>query len=173
MAPSPQRPAPTSTAGIVLWRRAARSSEGRVGIDILLVHPGGPFWAKKDEHAWSIPKGEFDPNTETASDAAAREFAEELGQPVPKGELLALDPFRAGKKRLSAFALEADFDTSVIQPGDTHRGMVELEWPPRSGQIQQFPEVDRAAWIDLTNATEKLHKGQAPLIEQLQSALRG
>ena len=177
MAPAAGRSghAPTSTAGIVVWRRSASSPlDGSIldgGIEILLVHPGGPFWAKKHEHAWSIPKGEFDPATETAQDAAFREFLEETGLPVPEGEIVTLDPFRAGKKQLHAFAIEGDLDADVIQPDDEHRSMVELEWPPRSGQKQQFPEVDRAAWVALSNAGEALHKGQGPLVDQLKVRL--
>ena len=171
MAPAPRPSGPKSTAGIVVWRHADRSGQPKAGIEILLVHPGGPFWAKKDEHAWSIPKGEFDPDDETPINAARREFEEELGQPAPGGDLLTLDPFRAGKKRLHAFAVEGDFDTTAIKPDDTHRSMVDLEWPPRSGEVAHFPEIDRAAWFELAKAAEKLHKGQAPLAIQLTSRL--
>lgn len=154
-----------------MWRRSDGADPLLTGIEILLVHPGGPFWAKKDEHAWSIPKGEFDPASETPSEAAQREFDEELGQPVPCGDLLTLDPFRAGKKQLHAFAVEGDIDPACIRPEDTHRSMVELTWPPTSQQIIEFPEVDRAAWFDLAEAEAKLHKGQAPLVDQLRSRL--
>ena len=160
MAPAARRSghAATSTSGVVLWRR--RSTGEHDGdppdgaIEILLVHPGGPFWAKKDEHAWSIPKGEFDPATETAEDAAAREFLEEIGLPVPAGEMVAIDPFRAGKKQLHAFAIQGDLDADTVQPDDQHRSMVELEWPPQSGQTQKFPEIDRAAWVGLSDAVD-------------------
>lgn len=168
--------APTSTAGIVVWRRRAGggiSVDGISidGIEILLVHPGGPFWAKKDEHAWSIPKGEFDPETETAVDAATREFVEELGRLVPEGDLTMLKPFRAGKKQLHAFAVEGDVDAEMIQPDDQHRSMVELEWPPRSGRTATFPEVDRAEWVTLSEAEGKLHKGQRRVVDELQAML--
>lgn len=166
MAPAARSPsAPVATAGVVVWRRTAAD------IEILLVHPGGPFWAKKDEHAWSIPKGEFDPGTETPQAAAHREFVEELAQPVPAGDVIEIESFRAGKKRLYAFAIEGDVDITLIGPDDTNRSTVELEWPPRSGQTQLFPEVDRAAWVALDNAATKLHKGQAPLVERLREAL--
>jgi len=165
---------PTTTAGIAVWRRASlgqtRRSEGATGIEILLVHPGGPFWAKKDEHAWSIPKGELNEN-ESPADAAVREFNEEVGQPVPEGELVALDPFRAGKKWLHAYTVEGDIDAELVDPNDTHRSMVELVWPPRSDRKQLFPEVDRAAWFDLAEAPIKLHKGQAPLVGLLLAKL--
>lgn len=171
MATAARPSGPLSTAGIVLWRRTEGPTADGAGIEILLVHPGGPFWAKKDEHAWSIPKGEFDPDSETPEAAARREFNEEIGLQTPNGQVLVLDAFRAGKKRLHAFAVEGDLDPAVVQPGDTHRSMVELEWPPRSGQTQLFPEVDRAGWFDLDEAAAKLHKGQAPLVEQLRTAL--
>ncbi len=174
MAPAAGRSghAPTSTAGVVVWRRCSgRPLED--SIEIFLVHPGGPFWAKKVEHAWSIPKGEFDPATETPADAAFREFLEEVGLPVPEGEILTLDPFRAGKKQLHAFAIEGDLDADIIQPNDEHRSMVELEWPPRSGQKQLFPEVDRATWVALSDAGGALHKGQGPLVGQLRMRLLG
>ncbi len=159
----------TMTAGIVLWRRAqgARSPSSAETIEILVVHPGGPFWAKKDEHAWSIPKGEFDPETETALDAARREFEEETGTPAPLGPFAELDSFRAGKKHLHAFAIEGDFDHATISADDEHRSMVELEWPPRSGRRQRFPEVDRESWVPLSTASDKLHKGQRPVVDQL------
>lgn len=156
---------PTSTAGIVVWRRTDDA------IEILLVHPGGPFWAKKDQHAWSIPKGEFTPSEESAEDAATREFVEEMACLVPDGVRTPLSPFRAGKKMLYAFCVEGDFDTDLITPEDQHRSMVELEWPPRSGAKKRFPEVDRAAWVPLLTARDKLHKGQAPLVQQLQNLL--
>lgn len=148
------------SAGIVLHR------PGPDGPELLLVHPGGPFWANKDTHAWSIPKGEYDPATEDGETAAVREFGEELGQPVPKGVRQALPPFRAGRKTVSAWLVAGDLDTTEI-----HSDSFELEWPPRSGRIQVFPEVDRAAWYDLAAAATKLHKGQIPLIELVRAAL--
>jgi predicted NUDIX family NTP pyrophosphohydrolase len=128
----------------------------------MLVHPGGPFWQKKDEGAWSIPKGEYGPNEEPLA-AARREFEEEIGQPAPSGEPLDLGEIRqAGGKRVRAWAVEADVDVS-----DITSNTFELEWPPRSGRMQTFPEVDRAAWFDLETAQRKLLKGQLPLLEAL------
>lgn len=157
------------SAGIVLWRSTGEPGEADPGsrIEILLAHPGGPFWAKKDEHAWSIPKGEFDPDEEPAWQAARREFEEELGVEPPVADAVALAPFRAGTKTLHAFAVEGGFDPSAISPDDRHRSMVEIVWPPRSKQMATFPEVDRVAWTRLEEAAPKLHKGQAPLVAML------
>ena len=172
----PKRSGPAASAGIVLWRRVGGDRttldhEFEVGrdIEILLVHPGGPFWARKDEHAWSIPKGEFNPDDEDPRAAAQREFEEELGQPVPSGSAIELRPFQAGRKRLYPFAIEGDFDVDRLDPDDEHRSHVSLEWPPRSGTVIEFCEVDRAAWIHLADAPFKLHKGQAPLLTALRS----
>lgn len=151
----------THSAGIVLHRR------GPDGTEILLVHPGGPFWANKDEHAWSIPKGEYDPDSEDAEQAAVREFTEELGHRVPDGPRQALPPFRAGKKTIAAWLVAGDLDPEQIRSNH-----VELEWPPRSGTMTSFPEVDRAAWVRLDDEAEgKLHKGQRPLVELVSAAL--
>ncbi len=171
------------SAGIVLYRPTghhglgADDEEGagtEDGFEILLVHPGGPFWAGKDEHGWSIPKGEFDPGTEPAVEAAHREFAEELGRPVPGFELqdgvdpdgLVLDPFRAGRKTIHAVLVAGDFDADRIESNT-----VDIEWPPRSGRVITVPEVDRAAWFSLTEARTKLHKGQIPLVDRVVAAL--
>jgi len=148
------------SAGIVLYR------PGPDGPEILLVHPGGPFWAKKDEHGWSIPKGEYDPAEEDGEAAAVREFTEELGQPLPDGARKPLPAFRAGRKTITAWLVAGDLDT-----GDIESNTFELEWPPKSGRMQEFPEVDRAAWYDLAAASTKLHKGQIPLIKLIQAAL--
>ncbi len=126
---------------------------------MLLVHPGGPFWRNKDEHAWSIPKGLVDEGEDVEA-AARREFAEETGHPVPDGPLHALGEVRIGSgKRLRAFAARGDLDPETIVSTT-----FEMEWPPRSGRMAEFPEVDRAAWIPLTTAAAKLHKGQAPIV---------
>ena len=135
-------------------------------IEVLLVHPGGPFWAGKDLYAWSIPKGEYGEG-EDAETTALREFEEELGSPPPQGPRVFLGEFgQPGRKRISAWALEADFDT-------THSvsNTFELEWPPRSGQIRVYPEVDEAAWWTIDSARTKLHKSQAPLLDALAEAL--
>lgn len=147
--------AASTSAGIVMYRRRGRS------LDVLLVHPGGPFWRRKDAGAWSIPKGEFDP-AEPAEAAARREFAEELGR-RPEGELIPLGEIRqSGGKRVIAFAMEGDFDASRIESNT-----FEMEWPPRSGRRAVFPEVDRAAWFALADARDKIIAGQAPLLDRL------
>jgi predicted NUDIX family NTP pyrophosphohydrolase len=150
-----------TSAGVLLYRR-------RDGVpEVFLVHPGGPFWAKKDEGAWSIPKGEFDPS-EDALTAAKREFEEETGL-VVEGEFRPLKPIRqAGGKLVHAFALEGDLDPKAI-----HSNTFEMEWPPRSGRRQAFPEVDRAAWFPLDVAREKIHKGQVGLLDALERMVAG
>ncbi len=135
-------------------------------VELLLVHPGGPFWAKKDEHAWSIPKGEFDPDSEDARLAAMREFTEELGCPPPAGPMVALSTFRAGSKTIWAWLVRGDLDPSAIVSN-----RFEMEWPPRSGRTQSFPEVDKAAWFPLDQARHQLHKNQALLVDLVTDAL--
>ena len=149
------------SAGLILHRRTADGE-----IEVLLVHPGGSFWAGKDAHAWSIPKGEYDEG-EDAATVALREFEEELGSPPPDGPKLFLGEFgQSGRKRISAWALAADFDATHVVSNT-----FELEWPPRSGQIREFPEVDEAAWWTVDTARTKLHKGQVPLLDALTEAL--
>jgi predicted NUDIX family NTP pyrophosphohydrolase len=150
---------PKRSAGILMYRQPL------AGIELLLVHPGGPFWAKKDLAAWSIPKGEFlDP--ETPLNAARREFAEEIGQSVA-GEFIALTPCKPkGGKVIYAFAVEADVDATKVESN-----LFEMEWPPHSGKMQSFPEVDRAAWFGIDDARTRLHKGQLPILEELVSKL--
>jgi len=143
------------SAGLLLFRRTP------AGVEVLLVHPGGPLWAKKDEGAWSIPKGEIDAD-EAPLAAARREFEEELGSPV-SGQFIALAPIRqASGKVVHAWAVEADFD-----PATFTSGMFSMEWPPRSGQQQEFPEVDRAEWFSIDNARRKINKAQIELLNQL------
>jgi predicted NUDIX family NTP pyrophosphohydrolase len=129
---------------------------------VLLVHPGGPFWAKKDAGAWSIPKGEYDDGEDPRA-CAAREFEEELGSPLPAGALeeLGTVKLRSGKQ-IVAFALAGDLDADAI-----HSNTFTLEWPPRSGRMQEFPEVDRAGWFGLDAAREKLNPAQAELLDRL------
>ena len=143
------------TAGILVYRRR------KGAIEVFLAHPGGPFWAKKDLAAWSIPKGEFlDP--ETPLEAAKREFTEEIGQSV-EGEFIALTPRKPpGGKTTYVFAVEGDVDATKVVSN-----LFEMEWPPRSGKMQSFPEVDRAAWFSLEEARERLHKHQVPILEEL------
>ena len=133
----------------------------RLVVEVLLVHPGGPLWAKKDEGAWSIPKGEIDADEDPLA-AARREFEEELGSPV-SGEFIALAPIRqASGKVVHAWAVEGDFDPATLTSGT-----FSMEWPPRSGRQQQFPEVDRAEWFTIDNAKRKINKAQIALLDQL------
>ena len=143
------------SAGLLLFRESA------AGLEVLLVHPGGPFWAKKDDGAWSIPKGEFG-DDEEALTAAKREFEEEMGAP-PAGDFIPLEPLRQpGGKLVIAWALQADFDTSGLKSN-----MFSMEWPPKSGRQQEFPEIDRAGWFPIEAARTKILKGQAGLLDQL------
>jgi predicted NUDIX family NTP pyrophosphohydrolase len=152
------------SAGILLFRR--RDDE----VEFLLVHPGGPFWAKKDAGAWSIPKGQVEGEEEPRA-GAIRELEEELG-PAPEldpEELIELGAIRqrAGKV-VEAWAAEADFD-----PGTLASNTFAIEWPPRSGNQREFPEVDRAAWFDLEGAREKILPAQAELLDRLLERVRG
>jgi len=148
------------SAGLVLYRR----HDGKV--EVLLVHPGGPFWQKRDEGVWSIPKGELAEN-EAAIDVARREFQEELGTSPPGGQGTALGTVRqAGGKIVHAWALPGDLDVTR-----TTSNTFELEWPPRSAKIQTFPEVDRAAWFDLDTARRKLIPAQRAFIDRLEKEL--
>jgi predicted NUDIX family NTP pyrophosphohydrolase len=128
----------------------------------MLVHMGGPFWQKKDDGAWSIPKGEYGPGEEPLA-VARREFREEIGRDAPASQPLELgEVTQSGGKRVCAWGIEGDMDVSVIESNT-----FELEWPPRSGRMQHFPEVDRAGWFDLETAQRKLVKGQVPLLARL------
>lgn len=132
----------------------------------MLVHPGGPFWARKDQGAWSIPKGECEPD-EDYLDAARREYREETGSEIPTGKLIELGAFKVSSgKTVSAWALEADFDTKHVKSST-----FEMEWPPKSGQNQEFPEVDKAEWFPMAVAIEKSVKGQVQIIEKLAAVL--
>ena len=129
---------------------------------MLLVHPGGPFWAKRDVGAWSVPKGEIEPG-ETALAVARREFEEELGAPPPEGELISLGTIRqAGGKVVHAWTARGDLDVARIKSVT-----FSMEWPPRSGSTQEFPEVDRAAWFDLDEARRMILPSQLPLLDRL------
>jgi predicted NUDIX family NTP pyrophosphohydrolase len=144
------------SAGILLHR-------GRDGErEVLLVHPGGPFWARRDAGAWSIPKGEYTPD-EDALAAARREFREELGVSPPDGDVAELGEIRQRSgKVVRAWALEGDLDVSAV-----HSNACEIEWPPRSGQKIEIPEVDRAEWFSLQDAREKINPAQAELLDRL------
>lgn len=147
------------SAGLLLYRRGPR------GVEVLLAHPGGPYWAKKDAGAWSIPKGEIDEH-EDAALAARREFTEELGV-EPVGELIPLGSIRQKNgKTVHAWAVEGDFDCARLRSNT-----FTLEWPPKSGRMTEFPEVDRAAWFTPEAAREKMHAGQGELIDRLLGAL--
>ena len=145
------------SAGTVLFKREDDQ------LLVLLVHMGGPFWARKDEHAWSIPKGEYE-DGEDPRVVASREFAEELGSPLPDGPEFELGEAKQSGKSVIAFAREADFDAATCVSNT-----FELEWPPRSGQWQSFPEVDRAEWFDTNTARTKLVKGQLVFLDRLLS----
>ena len=135
-------------------------------MEVLLVHPGGPFWKKRDDGAWSVPKGEIE-RGETAIDVARREFREELGMEPPPGELTPLGTVRqAGGKVVHAWAVAGDYEVGALN------GMTfEVEWPPRSGKKASFPEVDRAAWYDLQTARRKILDAQRVFIDRLEAAL--
>jgi predicted NUDIX family NTP pyrophosphohydrolase len=149
---------PQRSAGILLFRRR------RGTIEVLLAHPGGPFWAKKDEGAWSIPKGVYEPGEDGLS-AARREFAEETGAQT-EGEAVALGAFRqSSAKTVDVWAIEGEFD-----PARLKSNTFTLEWPPRSGRRREVPEIDRVQWFALDEASRKMLKGQRPI---LQALLRG
>ena len=149
------------SAGVLLYRRTG------AGVEVLLVHPGGPFWAKKDAGAWSMPKGEFDAG-EAPVDAARREFIEELGRD-PGVDLVPLAVVAQSRaKAVHAFAAQGDVDPATIKSNT-----FEIEWPPRSGRLQAFPEVDRAMWFTLDEARVKIVAGQRPILDALAAKLRG
>jgi predicted NUDIX family NTP pyrophosphohydrolase len=144
------------SAGILLYRKVNGE------IEVLLGHMGGPFWARKDAGGWSLPKGEYEPDEEPAA-AARREFAEELGLPVPEGQLAELGTVRqSGGKVVTAWALEGDLDPARVVPGT-----FEMEWPKGSGRLQEFPEMDRFGWFLVAEAREKLLKSQQPFLARL------
>jgi predicted NUDIX family NTP pyrophosphohydrolase len=150
----------SASAGLLLYRQP----QGK--LEVLLVHPGGPFWQKRDDGAWSIPKGEVAEN-EVGMDAARREFQEELGEAAPDGDLTALGTVRqTGGKIVHAWAARGDLDVTR----STSNTFV-IEWPPRSGKMQEFPEVDRAAWYDPDTARRKLVSAQRAFIDRLEELL--
>ncbi len=146
-----------TSAGLLVYRR-----RGAV-VEVLLVHPGGPFWRNRDLEAWSIPKGEYEAGEEPET-AALREFAEELGCLPAVGAMLPLgEVVQKGGKSVIAFAVEGDLDVTEVESNT-----FELEWPPRSGRRRTFPEVDRAEWFPLAVAREKIIPGQRPLLDRLE-----
>jgi len=147
-----------TSAGLLLYRRCPE-------LEVFLVHPGGPFWTRKDAGAWSIPKGEIE-DGEDPLQAAKREFTEETGFTI-SGEVRSLDPLKQPSgKIIYAWAIEADYD-----PGQIRSNLFSLEWPPKSGKMQQYPEVDRAAWFNISEARNKILAGQVGFIEQLIAVL--
>ena len=151
---------PKRSAGILLYRRRGDD------VEVLLVHPGGPFWAKKDQGAWSIPKGEHDQGDDPL-ETALRELEEETGHRLPAQDLLELGAVRQRSgKVLTAWAAPGDLDAGAITSNT-----FTIEWPPRSGARREFPEVDRAGWFDPRTAREKLNPAQAELVDRLLAAL--
>jgi predicted NUDIX family NTP pyrophosphohydrolase len=155
---------PKSSAGLLVYRRTDAD------VEVLLVHPGGPFWRTKDEGAWSIPKGELDDPSEEPLAVAAREFEEEIGVAPPDvTDALPLGELRQPSgKRVLAWAVEGDQDVTEVRSNT-----FEMEWPPRSGRMREFPEVDRAGWFDPGTARRKLLRGQVAFVDRLQELLGG
>ncbi len=151
---------PRTSAGILLYRLRP------AGPEVLLGHMGGPFWMNKDDGGWSIPKGEHGPDEDPLA-VARREFAEELGAPVPAQDLVPLGTLRVTSgKLLAVWAAEGDFDAATAQSNT-----FTMEWPPRSGRVQEYPEIDRAAWFGLAEARSKLVKGQVPFLDRLRDGV--
>ena len=146
---------PKQAAGILLYRR------GAAGVEVLLAHPGGPLWTRKDLASWTLPKGQFT-DGELPLDAAKREFEEEMGSP-PTGEFQALGTLKQPSgKVIHAWAAQSDFDVTTVASN-----LFSMEWPPRSGKFGDFPEVDRAEWFSIEEARLKILKGQAPFLDRL------
>jgi predicted NUDIX family NTP pyrophosphohydrolase len=150
----------TQSAGVVMYRRRGPD------LEVLLVHPGGPFWARKDDGAWTIPKGEFR-SDETPADAARREFIEETGLNPGDALIPLLTVAQSRAKIVHAFAVEGDLDPSTIRSNT-----FEIEWPPRSGRMQSFPEVDRAGWFTLDEARRRIVAGQQPILDALAASAK-
>jgi predicted NUDIX family NTP pyrophosphohydrolase len=150
-----------TSAGILLHRRRGDA------LEVLLVHPGGPMWARRDLGAWSIPKGEYGPGDDPLA-AARREFQEELGSAPPEGPAADLGEItQKSGKRVRAWALEGDLD-----PATTRSNTCEIEWPPRSGRMLEIPEVDRAEWFDVSDARDRMNAAQVPLLDRLAELTR-
>jgi len=146
---------PKQAAGILMYRRGAS------GLEVLLAHPGGPLWARKDAGSWTMPKGQFT-DGELPLDAARREFQEEMGT-APNGDFQPLGTVKQPSgKVIHAWAAESDFDARTVKSN-----LFSMEWPPRSGRMGEFPEVDRAGWFSIEEAREKIIKGQAPFLARL------
>jgi len=150
------------TAGIWVFRKHNQHYE------ILLVHPGGPFYTKKDDGVWSVPKGEYDPQTEDALEVAKREFNEETGNTIEAENFIGLQPVKTkGGKMLKTWAVKSDFTEPFISSNT-----FEIEWPPKSGKQQTFPETDKAEWFDIETARKKLNASQLPVLEELEKILQ-
>lgn len=147
------------SAGLLMYRHAAGE------LRVLLAHPGGPFWRAKDDGAWTLPKGEYEPPEEPL-DAAIREFAEETGAPASPPYLPLGEVVQKSGKRIQAWAFAGEFD-----PAQLRCNMFEMEWPPRSGRLQSYPEIDRVAWFALDEARRKIIAAQLPLLDRLEAAL--
>jgi predicted NUDIX family NTP pyrophosphohydrolase len=146
-----------TSAGLLLFRHTDD------GLEVLLGHMGGPFFARRDAGAWTVPKGEYEPDSEPAWDAARREFQEELGLPPPDGEAVPLGEVRqTNGKVVTAWAIEADLDPATVVPG-----VFSMEWPPKSGQMREFPELDRVEWFGLDRARTVIVKAQAAFLDRL------
>jgi predicted NUDIX family NTP pyrophosphohydrolase len=151
---------PVTSAGLLVYRREATA------LQVLLGHPGGPFWSRKDAGAWSMPKGEYDGNEEPLH-AARREYAEELGVEPPDSPVRDLGTSRQKSgKVVRAYALEGDLDPAIIEPG-----LFEMEWPPKSGRRASFPEIDRVEWFFLEEARIRINPGQAVFLDRLEAEL--
>jgi predicted NUDIX family NTP pyrophosphohydrolase len=150
---------PKKSAGVLVYRKTKEEYE------VLLVHPGGPFWARKDLNSWSIPKGEFEDDEEPI-DAAKREFEEETGFKI-EGKFIELNPVKQPSgKLIYSWAVEGDIDASEVKSN-----LFKMEWPPRSGAFKEFPEIDRAEWFDFETAKQKVLSGQIPILENLKRIL--
>ena len=150
---------PKQSAGLLVYRRK------RGALEFFLVHPGGPFWTKKDLGAWTIPKGEFD-GAEDGLAAARREFTEEVGTGMD-GTFIALTPrLQPSRKMIHAWAVEGDVDETRLKSNE-----FEIEWPPRSGKRQRFPEIDRGAWFSIEEAERRIQRGQTPFLDELRKHL--
>ena len=151
---------PKRSAGLLLWRR------GPAGVEVLLGHPGGPLFARKDDGVWTIPKGEYDATEEPLA-AARREFGEEIGVLPPAGDVVPLgEVTQRGGKVVTVWAQEGDLDVAAVDSN-----LFAMQWPPRSGRTQEFPELDRAAWFGLDAARAKVFPSQLPFLERLAAQL--
>jgi predicted NUDIX family NTP pyrophosphohydrolase len=150
------------SAGLLLFRRKGRA---KADVEVLLIHPGGPFWTRRDDGAWSIPKGVIGEGEDPLA-AARREFTEETGH-TPEGDAVPLGVVKQpGGKWVRVWAIAGDWDPSLLSSN-----LFSMEWPPRSGRMQSFPEADRAAWFDLPEARRKILKGQAGFLDRLEALL--